>query len=145
MRASVILVLVMMGVGVAGCSATSPHTLVQSALADTHLGWHPAPENQLAFALATASGIGRVTLRPLPDHLDTLTLELPGMRKVKEVQWVGDEGEQMRLYDGVNGFDGVSLESRGHGYRLRIVGQALDLIRDGGLLTVVDHRAGPNP
>lgn len=126
----------------AGCTTTPPQTLVQSALADTHLGWQPAPENQLAFALATASGIGRVELRPLPEHLDTLTLDLPGMRKVEGVQWRGDDGENAMLYSGAGGREGVSLQSRGHGYRLQISGPALDLVRGGGVLTVIDYYRG---
>ncbi len=125
-----------------GCATTSPQTLVQSALADTHLGWQPAPENQLAFALATASGIGRVELRPLPQHLDTLTLDLPGMRGVEGVQWRGDDGKRAMLYDGAGGSEGVSLQSRGHGCRLQISGPALDLVRGGGVLTVIDDYRG---
>jgi len=144
MRASIIRSLLLAaGIAVlAGCVTSSPRTLVQSALADTHLGWQPAPENQLAFSLATASGIARVELRPLPQDLDTLTLELPGMRKVEGVQWRGGDGQQAMLYDGVGGPDGVSLERRGHGFRLQISGPALDLVRGGGVLTVIDYYRG---
>ncbi|MFC6635252.1 hypothetical protein [Microbulbifer taiwanensis] len=126
----------------AGCTATAPQTLVQSALADTHLGWQPSPSNQLAFSLATASGIARVELQPLPEHLDTLTLELPGMRKVEGVQWRGEDGGHAMLFDGAGGPEGVSLQSRGHGFRLEISGAALDLVRGGGVLTVIDYYRG---
>ncbi|WP_323843824.1 hypothetical protein [Microbulbifer magnicolonia] len=128
--------------GLAGCATTAPQTLVQSALADTHLGWQPAPENQLAFSVATATGIARVELRPLPRELHTLTLELPGMRKVEGVQWRGDDGGHSMLFDGSGGPDGVSLQSRGHGFRLQIKGAALDLVRGGGMLTVIDYYRG---
>ena len=125
--------------GVTGCAATSPRTLVQSALADTHLGWQPAPENQLAFSLATATGIARVELRPLPEKLQVLTLDLPGMEKVEGVQWRNDSGDHALLYSGSQGYDGVTLERRGHGFRLGISGAALERVRGGGTLTVIDY------
>jgi len=125
-----------------GCTATAPQNLVQSALADTHLGWQPAPEHQLAFSLATATGIARVTLRPLPQDLQTLTLDLPGMQKVEGVQWVGENGKSAMLYSGVDGNDGVRLERQHHGFRLEISGAALDRVRGGGVLTVIDYYRG---
>ena len=129
--------------GLAGCApAPALQTLVQSAFADTHLSWRSAPENQLAYSVATASGIARVELRALPGELDTLTLDLPGMRRVEEVQWQGEDGGYSMLYDGAGGPQGVSLESRGHGFRLSISGEALDLMRGGGVLTVVDFYRG---
>lgn len=133
----------LLAAGLTGCAVTAPrHSLVQSALADTHLGWQPAPENQLAFSLATTTGIARVELRPLPENLHTLTLDLPGMRRVEGVQWRGSSGDGAMLYDGVGGPEGVSLKPRGHGFRLRISGEALDLVRGGGVMTVIDVYRG---
>ena len=144
MRASITMSwLLAMGVaGLAGCAATAPQTLVQSALADTHLGWQSAPEHQLAFSLATATGIARVELRPLPADLQTLTLDLPGMQKVEGVQWIGENGQSAMLYSGVDGADGVTLQRKGHGYRLQISGAALERLRGGGVLTVIDYYRG---
>lgn len=129
-------------VGFAGCTSPSPQTFVQSALADTHLGWQPAPEHQLSYELATTSGIARVELRPLPQELQRLTLDLPGMQQVEGVQWRGENGENAMLYDGAGGPEGISLKRRGHGFRLQIEGPALDLVRDGGELTVIDYYRG---
>lgn len=144
MRTSIMLsVLLALGLGsLAGCSTAPPRTLVQSALADTHLGWQPAPANQLAYSVATASGIARVELQPLPEKLHTLTLDLPGMRRVEGVQWRGENGQHSMLFDGAGGPDGISLQSRGHGFRLEIKGAALDHVRGGGVLTVIDHYRG---
>ncbi|WP_444944629.1 hypothetical protein ACJJIK_07460 [Microbulbifer sp. ZKSA006] len=125
--------------GLLGCTATPPHKLVQSVVADTHLGWQTAPENQLAFSLATASGVAQVELQPLPEALTVVTLELPGMREVEYVQWENEHGESTILYDGEAGLEGVSLQSRGHGYRLQLQLSAMEYIRDGGVLTVT-HR-----
>lgn len=141
MRASIMMSLLLV-IGLAGCVATEPQALVQSALADTHLGWQAAPENQLAFSIATASGVARLKLRPLPDDLQTLTLDLPGMRRVGGVQWRGDGGDQRTLFDDTGGSEGVLLEEYGHGFRLQISGAALNLLRDGGILTVVDFDRG---
>jgi hypothetical protein len=129
--------------GLAGCATTTiSQSLVQSALADTHLGWRSAPKNQLAYSLATASGIARVELRQLPDDLHKLTLDLPGMRRVEGVQWRGEEGGSELLYDGDRGWEGVILEEQRHGFRLQISGRALDLVRGGGVLTVIDFYRG---
>ncbi|WP_308367936.1 MULTISPECIES: hypothetical protein [unclassified Microbulbifer] len=142
MRAPITLFL-LFTLGLAGCATTTPrHSLVQSALADTHLGWQPAPKNQLAFSVATASGIARVELRPLPADLHVLTLHLPGMRRVEGVQWQADDGDNTQLYDGVDGSEGVSLQPWGHGFRLQISGEALELVRGGGVLTVIDVYRG---
>ncbi|MBB3060862.1 hypothetical protein [Microbulbifer rhizosphaerae] len=142
MRAPITLSL-LLAVGLAGCATTAPrHSLVQSALADTHLGWQPAPKNQLSFSVATASGIARVELRPLPADLQVLTLHLPGMRRVEGVQWLGGDGDNKQLYDGANGPEGVSLQPQGHGFRLQISGEALELVRGGGVLTVIDVYRG---
>ncbi|KUJ79168.1 hypothetical protein AWR36_015480 [Microbulbifer flavimaris] len=129
-------------VGLAGCATGTPQNLLQSDRADTHLGWQPAPENQLAYSVATASGIARLALDPLPENLDRVTLDLPGMQRVEGVQWRGDDGKSAMLYSGGAGEQGVTLEQRRRGFRLRIDGPALDLIRVGGLLTVVDFYRG---
>ncbi|MCW8126302.1 hypothetical protein [Microbulbifer halophilus] len=144
MRTSIILSLLLVSgtLGTAGCVTTSPQTLVQSALADTHLGWQPAPEHQLAFSIATASGIARLELRPLPADLETLTLDLPGMEKVEGVQWRSGDGEHAMLYSGAAGMEGVELQRQGHGFRLEISGAALDRVRGGGVLTVIDFYRG---
>ncbi|WP_346839564.1 hypothetical protein [Microbulbifer sp. SAOS-129_SWC] len=144
MRASITMSLLLI-VGLtclAGCGTTAPRTLVQSALADTHLGWQPAPEHQLAFSLATATGIARVTLQPLPQDLKTLTLDLPGMQKVEGVQWVGENGHSAMLYSGADRTDGVVLQRQHHGFRLQISGAALERVRGGGVLTVIDYYRG---
>ncbi|MFI2810404.1 MULTISPECIES: hypothetical protein [unclassified Microbulbifer] len=140
MRA-VITISLLVGV-LAGCVATSPRNLVQSGLADTHLGWQPAPENQLAFSLATASGIARIELRPLPGELEVLTLDMPGMEKVEGVQWLGSDGGHAMLFSGVPEATGVTLERKPRGFRLVIAGEALELIRGGGVLTVIDYYRG---
>ncbi|WP_157953964.1 hypothetical protein ACJJI5_08415 [Microbulbifer sp. EKSA008] len=126
--------------GLLGCASTSPHNLVQSVVADTHLGWQTAPENQLAFSLATASGVAQVELQPLPEEFTVVTLELPGMQKVENIQWENEEGKFTTLYDGEASLEGVSLQSRGHGYRLQLQLSAMDYLRDGGVLTVTDQR-----
>ncbi|SDK30236.1 hypothetical protein [Microbulbifer yueqingensis] len=140
MRA-VIVALLLAG-SLAGCMSSQPHTLVQSAFADTHLGWQPAPENQLAFSVATASGIARVELLQLPLDLEVLTLDMPGMEQVEGVQWAGTDGNHALLYSGVPEAAGVTLERRSHGFRLRIAGEALDIVRAGGMLTVIDYYRG---
>ena len=132
----------LLSVLIAGCVTPAPRTLVQSALADTHLGWQPAPKNQLAFSIATATGIARVELRALPRNLELLTLELPGMQKVEGVQWHGEDGNHGMLFSGNAGEEGILLERRGHGFRLQISGPALDRVRAGGELTVVDFYRG---
>jgi len=126
-------------VGPLGCSSSAPRNLAQSVVADTHLGWPSAPENQLVLSLATASGIAQVELQPLPEHFTLVTLELPGMRKVEGVQWRDGNGRSTMLYDGENGLDGVSLQSRGHGFRLQLQLSSMDYIRTGGVLTVIDY------
>ncbi|MCO1335245.1 hypothetical protein MO867_12970 [Microbulbifer sp. OS29] len=126
-------------VGLLGCTSNFPRNLVQSVVADTHLGWKTAPENQLAFSVATASGVAQVELQPLPEEFTIVTLELPGMQKVERVQWENDVGQFTTLYDGRAGLDGVSLQSRGHGSRLQLQLSAMDYIRDGGVLTVTDQ------
>lgn len=141
MRTSIILLWVLL-LGLTGCAASKPYSPVQSAFADTHIGWQPAPENQLAYSLTTATGIARVELRQLPEDLDRLTLELPGMRNVEGVQWQGEDGTHDQLYDGGGVQDGVTLEKLRHGFRLQIFGGALDRVRGGGVLTVVDFYRG---
>ncbi|WP_237060565.1 hypothetical protein [Microbulbifer sediminum] len=137
----VIMVSLLVGV-LAGCVSTSPRHLVQSGLADTHLGWQPAPENQLAFSLATASGIARIEFRPLPEELEVLSLDMPGMEKVEGVQWLGSDGDHAVLFSGIPGAAGVTLERKARGFRLVIAGEALDLVRGGGVLTVIDYYRG---
>ncbi|USD22914.1 hypothetical protein [Microbulbifer variabilis] len=126
--------------GLSGCSSSAPRSFAQSIVADTHLGWRPAPENQLAFSLATVSGVAQVELQPLPEQFTLVTLELPGMRNVEGIQWQGEEGESTMLYDGQAGLDGVSLQSRDHGFRLQLQLSSMDYLRNGGVLTVIDRR-----
>ncbi|QFT55651.1 hypothetical protein [Microbulbifer sp. THAF38] len=128
--------------GLFGCSSSTstPRTLVQSVVADTHLGWRPAPENQLAFSLATASGVAQIELQPLPDQFTLVTLELLGMRNVEGIQWQDEKGESTMLYDGQAGLDGVSLQSRDHGFHLQLQLSSMDYLRNGGVLTVIDRR-----
>lgn len=129
-------------IGLAGCATGTPHNLLQSDRADTHLGWQPAPENQLAYSVATSSGIARLVLDRLPENLNRVTLDLPGMQEVEGVQWRGDDGKNAMLYSGHSGEPGVTLEQRRRGFTLYIEGPALDRIRVGGLLTVVDFYRG---
>ncbi|WP_237068408.1 hypothetical protein [Microbulbifer guangxiensis] len=128
--------------GLAGCATGTPQNLLQPDRADTHLGWQPAPENQLAYSVATASGIARLVLDRLPDNLNRVSLELPGMQRVEGVQWRGDDGDKAMLFSGGSGEPGVRLEERRRGFILHIEGAALDRIRVGGLLTVVDFYRG---
>ncbi|MEX2962004.1 hypothetical protein [Microbulbifer sp. TYP-18] len=138
MRFLIFMVLGLVGLST-GCSSPSPQTLVQSALAGTHLGWQQAPENQLSFSLATATGIARVALRPLPPNLEVLTLSLPGMDAVEGVQWRGEDGNEAMLLNNGRGEDGVLLQQLRRGFRLQISGGALELVRGGGQLTVIDR------
>lgn len=129
---------------VAGCTTNSgnslnPRNLAQSAVADTHLGWKPAPEHQLNYLLATSSGIARMEMRELPADLQAVTIELPGMRSVEGVQWRAASGQHAMLFDGAEGADGVTLERQQRGYRLQLQGAALESIRSGGFLTVIDY------
>ncbi|GAB2882915.1 hypothetical protein ACCI51_17010 [Microbulbifer echini] len=126
--------------GPLGCSSSTPRNFAQSVVADTHLGWRPAPENQLAFSLATASGVARVELQPLPEEFTLVTLELLGMRNVEGIQWQDEKGESTLLYDGKAGLSGVSLQSQGHGFRLQLQLSSMDYLRNGGVLTVIDRR-----
>ena len=127
------------GCTTSGPSAINPRNLAQSAVADTHLGWKPAPAHQLNYSLATSSGIARMEVRELPADLQTVTIELPGMRNVEGVQWRGASGEHAMLFDGAEGADGVTLERQQRGYRLQLQGTALESIRSGGFLTVIDY------
>ncbi|MFD1218077.1 MULTISPECIES: hypothetical protein [Microbulbifer] len=135
----------MLIIGLTGCSTASqdqtlnPRYLAQSAVADTHLGWQPAPENQLKYSVATSTGIARMEMRELPRHLQAVTIELPGMRNIEGVQWRASNGGDEMLFDGAKGADGVTLEPQDRGYRLQVKGSALDTIRSGGLLTVIDY------
>ncbi|WOX06110.1 hypothetical protein [Microbulbifer pacificus] len=129
---------------VAGCATNSgnslnPRNLAQSAVADTHLGWKPAPEHQLNYSLATSSGIARMEMRELPADLLAVTIELPGMRNVEGVQWRAASGQHAMLFDGAEGADGVTLERQQRGYRLQLQGAALESMRSGGFLTVIDY------
>nr|WP_010132731.1 hypothetical protein [Microbulbifer agarilyticus] len=128
----------------AGCVSNqpepiNPRSLAQSAVADTHLGWKPAPAHQLNYSLATSSGIARMEMRELPVDLQALTIELPGMRNVEGVQWRAANGQQAMLFDGDQGMDGVTLERQRRGYRLQMRGPALESMRSGGFLTVIDY------
>lgn len=128
----------------AGCSTATPspvnpQALAQSALADTHLGWKPAPANQLSYSLATSSGIARMEMRELPHDLQAVTIELPGMRNIEGVQWQAASGDHALLFDGGEGADGVTVRRRQRGYTLEVQGAALDTIRRGGFLTVIDY------
>lgn len=130
-------------IGLVGCSTNgnstvNPRNLAQSAVADTHLGWKPAPANQLNYSLATSSGIARMEMRELPADLQAVTIELPGMRNVEGVQWRAASGEHSMLFDGTQGVDGVTLERQQRGYRLQLQGAALEAMRHGGFLTVID-------
>ncbi|WKD50916.1 hypothetical protein [Microbulbifer spongiae] len=127
-------------VGPLGCTSGVPRHFAQSLAADTHLGWRSAPENQLALSLATATGVAQVELHPLPDQFTLVTLELPGMRRVEAVQWQGDSGQSTTLYDGEDGLEGVSLQKRGHGFRLQLQLSAMYYLCDGGVLTVIGQR-----
>ncbi|MCK7597248.1 hypothetical protein M0G74_08190 [Microbulbifer sp. CAU 1566] len=120
-------------------SAVNPRNLAQSAVADTHLGWKPAPANQLNYSLATSTGIARMEVRELPLDLEAVTIELPGMRNVEGVQWRAASGEHAMLFDGAEGMDGVTVERQQRGYRLQVQGPALESMRSGGLLTVIDY------
>ncbi|WP_156035137.1 hypothetical protein [Microbulbifer sp. HZ11] len=131
-------------IGLAGCVSSAPEpinprSLAQSAVADTHLGWKPAPAHQLNYSLATSSGIARMEMRELPGDLQAVTIELPGMRNVEGVQWRAANGDHAMLFDGGRGADGVTLERRQRGYRLQVRGPALEMLRPGGLLTVIDY------
>ncbi|WP_295802323.1 hypothetical protein [uncultured Microbulbifer sp.] len=144
---SLLLSCMLMGVaagGLSGCATVKPDSinpqqLAQSARADTHLGWKPAPANQLNYSLATSSGIARMEMRELPIALHAVTIELPGMRNIEGVQWRALDGEHELLFDGGEGVDGVTVERRNRGYRLQVRGAALDSIRSGGFLTVIDY------
>ncbi|GAA5525969.1 hypothetical protein Maes01_02548 [Microbulbifer aestuariivivens] len=125
-------------IGLAGCATGTPHNLLQSDRADTHLGWKQAPENQLAYSVATTSGIARLVLDKLPQNLNRVTLYLPAMQRVEGVQWLGDDGDKAMLYSGGVGEPGVTLEQRRRGFALLIEGPALERVRVGGQLTVVD-------
>ncbi|WP_231756977.1 hypothetical protein [Microbulbifer elongatus] len=130
--------------GLAGCASQTPEPinprhLAQSAVADTHLGWKPAPAHQLNYSLATSSGIARMEMRELPSDLQALTIELPGMRNVEGIQWRASNGDHAMLFDGDRGADGVTLERRQRGYRLQVRGPALETVRPGGFLTVIDY------
>ncbi|MFV8783194.1 hypothetical protein ACNKU7_12300 [Microbulbifer sp. SA54] len=132
------------GVTLAGCTTTAPdpvnpRALAQSALADTHLGWKPAPANQLNYSLATSSGIARMEMRELPEDLQAVTIELPGMRNIEGVQWQAVSGDHALLFDGGEGADGVTVKRQHRGYTLQVQGAALDTIRRGGFLTVIDY------
>ncbi|WP_158681707.1 hypothetical protein [Microbulbifer pacificus] len=127
------------GCSISGSSPINPRHLAQSAVADTHLGWKPAPAHQLNYSLATSSGIARMEMRELPADLQAVTIELPGMRNVEGVQWRGASGEHAMLFDGAEGADGVTLERQQRGYRLQLQGAALESIRSGGFLTVIDY------
>ncbi|GAA5442130.1 hypothetical protein Misp06_00291 [Microbulbifer sp. NBRC 101763] len=126
--------------GPLGCSSIAPRELAQSVVADTHLGWRSAPENQLVFSLATVSGVAQVELQPLPEEFTLVTLELPGMRKVEGIQWQDESGQSTVLYDGEDGLDGVSLQSRGYGFELQLQLSSMDYLRNGGVLTVIDQK-----
>ena len=146
---SVLLSCVFLGVviaaGVTGCASTpapdriNPQQLAQSAQADTHLGWKPAPANQLNYSLATSTGIARMEVRELPAALSAVTIELPGMRNIEGVQWRALGGDHELLFDGGEGVDGVTVERRNRGYCLQVRGPALDHMRNGGFLTVIDY------
>lgn len=128
----------------AGCTSQAPEpinprNLAQSAVADTHLGWKPAPANQLNYSLATSSGIARMEMRELPVDLQAVTIELPGMRNIEGIQWRGTGGDNAMLFDGVEGMDGVTVERQHRGYLLQVRGRALESIRSGGFLTVIDY------
>lgn len=128
----------------AGCVSQTPdpinpRNLAQSAVADTHLGWKPAPANQLSYSLATSTGIARMEMRELPGDLQAVTIELPGMRNIEGIQWSGVRGDHAMLFDGVEGMDGVTVERQHRGYRLHVRGRALESIRSGGFLTVIDY------
>ena len=128
----------------AGCVSQTPEpinpsNLAQSAVKDTHLGWNPAPANQLNYSLATSTGIARMEMRELPGDLQAVTIELPGMRSIEGVQWRGAGGDNAMLFDGVEGVDGVTVERQHRGYRLQVRGRALESIRSGGFLTVIDY------
>ncbi len=128
----------------AGCISQAPEPinpryLAQSAVADTHLGWKPAPANQLNYSLATSSGIARMEMRALPIDLQAVTIELPGMRNIEGIQWRGVGGDHAMLFDGAEEMDGVTVERRHRGYLLQVRGPALESIRTGGYLTVIDY------
>ena len=130
--------------GLTGCASTQPNPinpqqLAQSAQPDTHLGWKPAPANQLNYSLATSTGIARVEMRELPPALHAVTIELPGMRNIEGVQWSALNGANAMLFDGGEGVDGVTVERRNRGYCLQVRGAALDTMRSGGFLTVIDY------
>ncbi|WP_299591585.1 hypothetical protein [uncultured Microbulbifer sp.] len=128
----------------AGCVSQAPEpinprNLAQSAVADTHLGWKPAPANQLSYSLATSTGIARMEMRELPVDLQAVTIELPGMRNIEGIQWRGASGDHAMLFDGAEGMDGVTVERQHRGYLLQVRGTALESIRSGGHLTVIDY------
>ena len=130
--------------GLTGCASAKPNPinpqqLAQSAQADTHLGWKPAPANQLNYSLATSTGIARMEMRELPAALRAMTIELPGMRNIEGVQWSALDGAHAMLFDGGEGVDGVTVERRNRGYCLQVRGPALDAMRGGGFLTVIDY------
>jgi len=122
-----------------GPEPINPRNLAQSAVADTHLGWKPAPANQLNYSLATSTGIARMEMRELPLDLQAVTIELPGMRNIEGIQWRGAGGDHAMLFDGAEGMDGVTVERQHRGYRLQVRGPALESIRNGGFLTVIDY------
>ncbi|WGL17480.1 hypothetical protein PVT68_04105 [Microbulbifer bruguierae] len=126
-----------------GCTTQSsvlnPRNLAQSAVADTHLGWKPAPAHELNYSLATSSGIARMEVRELPLDLQAVTIELPGMRNIEGVQWRAANGAHALLFDGVDGMEGVTVERQQRGYRLQVNGPALESMRSGGMLTVIDY------
>lgn len=127
-----------------GCSSQTPEpinprNLAQPAVADTHVGWKPAPANQLNYSLATSTGIARLEIRELPVDLRAVTIELPGMRDIEGVQWHSADGAQAMLFDGSEEMEGVTVERQQRGYRLLVQGAALDSIRSGGYLTVIDY------
>ncbi|WP_299940642.1 hypothetical protein [uncultured Microbulbifer sp.] len=126
--------------GPLGCASGAPRHFAQSLVADTHLGWRTAPENQLALSLVTASGVAQIELQPLPEQFTLVTLELPGMRRVEAVQWQNDLGQSTTLYDGEDGREGVSLQDRGHGFRLQLQLSTMHYLCDGGVLTVIGQR-----
>ena len=129
---------------VSGCVSQAPEpinprNLAQSAVADTHLGWKPAPAHQLNYSLATSTGIARMEMRELPTDLQAVTIDMPGMRNIEGIQWHAANGEHAMLFDGHSGMEGVTVERQHRGYRLQMRGAALESIRPGGFLTVIDY------
>lgn len=133
------LVILLAGCISPGPDPINPRNLAQSAVADTHLGWKPAPANQLNYSLATSSGIARMEMRELPVDLQAVTIELPGMRSIEGIQWRGAGGDHAMLFDGATEMDGVTVERQQRGYRLQVQGPALESMRNGGFLTVIDY------